>query len=84
MLRTVPELAGSERPLAFVFLHMGNHFEDALTEILDWYPLAEALGLQQTITTLRYCDSQITLTFDLTGAVLVCDCPPVVDLNLCT
>ncbi len=69
-----------------MFLHIGNHFKDALTEILDWYPLAEALGLQQTIliTTLRYCDSQITLTFDMSGAVLVCDCPPVVDLNLCT
>jgi hypothetical protein len=49
----MPDLAGSERPLAFVFLHMGSHFKDALTEILDWYPLAEALGLQQTITTLR-------------------------------
>ena len=63
---------------------MGSHFEDALTEILDWYPLAEALGLQQTITTLRYRDSQIPLAFDLSGAVLVCDCLPVVDLNLCT
>jgi hypothetical protein len=81
---TVPELAGSERPLAVVFLHMGNHFENALTEILDWYPLAEALGLQQTIPTLRDGALQITLTFDLSGAVLVCDCPSVVDLNLCS
>ena len=70
--------------LVCVFLHIGSHFEDALTEILSWYPLAEALGLQQTITTLRDVAFQITLTFDLSGVVLVCDCPPVVDLNLCT
>ncbi len=49
----MPEQVGSERPLAFVFLHMGSHFNDALAEMLDWYPLDEALGLQQTITTLR-------------------------------
>ncbi len=49
--KIVPELAGSERLLAFVFLHMASHFKDVLAEILDWYPLAEALGLQQTITT---------------------------------
>ncbi len=62
---------------------MGSHFQDALTQILDWYPLAEAFGLQRTITTLRDDAFQMTLAFNLSGAVLVCDCPPIVDLYLC-
>jgi hypothetical protein len=80
----MPELAGFEGWSAFVFFHMGSHFKDALAEILDWYPLAEAFGHQQTITTLGYGACQIVLTLDFGRTILVHNCPPVVDLNLCT
>ncbi len=70
--------------LAFVFFHVADHFKYTLAEILDWYPLAEALGIQQATPTLADGSYQTTLVLDPGGAILMCDGPPVVDLDLCT